>query len=342
MDARELDRPANLAANQAVEIFLGHLAGERRLSARTVEAYRRDLEGFVGHLTAHLGRILTLADLGDLKTTDFRSWMADRRRGSEGISARSLARSLSAVRTFYAYIQRRWKLENPALTLIESPKIARGKPKPVSEQAARELLRQTAEQPGEDWQKARDTAILYLLYGCGLRISEALSLTARDGRLGAALTIIGKGNKSRMVPILPVVRDAVAASAALCPFELEPDDLMFRGTRGAPLGARSVQKLMQRLRSALGLPASATPHALRHSFATHLLAHGGDLRTIQELLGHASLSTTQIYADVENSRLLTVYDQAHPRSGAGRTGAERTGAGRTGASAASANGAGTR
>ena len=315
MDARELDRPAS----QAVEIFLDHLAGERRLSARTVDAYRRDLDGFLDHITRHLGRGLKLADLAQLKTVDFRSWMADRRRGPDGISARSLARSLSAIRTFYAYLQRRWKLENPALTLIESPKIARGKPKPVSEKAALDLLKQTGDRPGEDWEKARDTAILYLLYGCGLRISEALSLKQRDRQLGAALTINGKGNKSRMVPILPVVREAVAASADLCPFPLEPDDLMFRGARGGPLGPRAVQKLMQTLRSALGLPASATPHALRHAFATHLLAHGGDLRTIQELLGHASLSTTQIYAEVENSRLLNVYDEAHPRSSKSRS-----------------------
>lgn len=315
MDARELDRPAS----QAVELFLDHLAGERRLSARTVDAYRRDLDGFLDHITRHLGRGLKLADLAQLKTVDFRSWMADRRRGPDGISARSLARSLSAIRTFYAYLQRRWKLENPALTLIESPKIARGKPKPVSEKAALDLLKQTGDRPGEDWEKARDTAILYLLYGCGLRISEALSLKQRDRQLGAALTINGKGNKSRMVPILPVVREAVAASADLCPFPLEPDDLMFRGARGGPLGPRAVQKLMQTLRSALGLPASATPHALRHAFATHLLAHGGDLRTIQELLGHASLSTTQIYAEVENSRLLNVYDEAHPRSSKSRS-----------------------
>jgi integrase/recombinase XerC len=315
MDARELDRPAS----QAVEIFLDHLAGERRLSARTVDAYRRDLDGFLDHITRHLGRGLKLADFAQLKTVDFRSWMADRRRGPDGISARSLARSLSAIRTFYAYLQRRWKLENPALTLVESPKIARGKPKPVSEKAALDLLEQTAKQPGEDWEKARDTAILYLLYGCGLRISEALSLKQRDRQLGAALTITGKGNKTRMVPILPVVREAVAASADLGPFPLEPDDLMFRGARGGPLGPRTVQKLMQTLRSALGLPASATPHALRHAFATHLLAHGGDLRTIQELLGHASLSTTQIYAEVENSRLLNVYDEAHPRSSKSRS-----------------------
>ncbi|MDG1418384.1 MAG: tyrosine recombinase XerC [Maricaulis sp.] len=315
MDARELDRPAS----QAVDLFLDHLAGERRLSARTVDAYRRDLDGFLDHITRHLGRGLKLADFAQLKTVDFRSWMADRRRGPDGISARSLARSLSAIRTFYAYLQRRWKLENPALTLVESPKIARSKPKPVSEKAARDLLKQTGDRPGEDWEKARDTAILYLLYGCGLRISEALSLKQRDRQLGAALTINGKGNKSRMVPILPVVREAVAASADLCPFPLEPDDLMFRGARGGPLGPRAVQKLMQTLRSALGLPASATPHALRHAFATHLLAHGGDLRTIQELLGHASLSTTQIYAEVENSRLLNVYDEAHPRSSRSRS-----------------------
>ena len=238
--------------------------------------------------------------------------MADRRR--DGLSPRSLARALSALRTFFAYGRRRWGLENAALTLVESPKVGRSKPKPVSEDAARALLAETAARGGKDWVQARDAAVLLLLYGCGLRISEALGLMGRDHPLSDTLRITGKGSKTRIVPALPAVRDAAARYVELCPFDLEPDQPLFRGVRGGALGARTVQSLMQDLRNRLGLAPSATPHALRHAFATHLLAHGGDLRAIQELLGHASLSTTQVYADVETTRMMSVYDQAHPRA----------------------------
>ncbi|WP_203291189.1 tyrosine recombinase XerC [Maricaulis parjimensis] len=309
MAAREL----TTALSEALGAFYAHLAGERRLADRTLDAYRRDLNGFAAFLTAHLGQTITLADLPGLKASDFRAWMADRRR--DGLSPRSLARELSAVRTLFGYLQRRWQIEIPALSLVESPKHAPSKPKPVSEDAARALIAETGARDVPDWIKARDAALLILLYGCGLRISEALSLTRSDHPMADSLRITGKGGKTRLVPVLPAVREACDAYLRLCPFAFEPDDALFRSVRGGALAARSVQALMQDLRTRLGLSRNATPHALRHAFATHLLANGGDLRAIQELLGHASLSTTQVYADVETQRLMAVYDQAHPRAG---------------------------
>jgi integrase/recombinase XerC len=310
MDARELNTPADTA----LRTFLAHLSGERRLSPRTVDAYQRDVSGLFEFLASHLGRPVTLADLIDLKTVDFRAYMADRRRGAEGISARSLARSLSAIRTFYTYAERRWGVENAALSLVEAPKISRSKPKPVSQNAAKRLLAETQHRSVDTWIQARDAAVISLLYGCGLRISEALQMTSDDVPLGEALRIVGKGNKTRIVPVLDAVRATIAHYVQICPFELSGKTPLFRGVRGGALGARSVQKLMVDLRSRLGLAPTATPHALRHSFATHLLANGGDLRAIQELLGHASLSTTQIYAEVEVSQLLSIYDNTHPRA----------------------------
>ena len=303
--------PLTLDLGEALAAFHAHLAGERRLSARTLEAYGRDLAGFAGFLAHHLGHGLTLGDLAGLKPSDLRAWMADRRR--DGLSARSLARELSAVRTFFGYVRRRWSLENTAISLVESPKLTRSKPKPVSEEAARELIAETRRTGAPDWVEARDAAVLLLLYGCGLRISEALGLTGQSRPLGDTLRVIGKGEKTRIVPVLPAVREAVERYAYLCPFDLEAGQPLFRGVRGGGLGARAIQKSMELLRNRLGLAATATPHALRHAFATHLLAHGGDLRAIQELLGHESLSTTQVYADVETSRLMAVYDQTHPR-----------------------------
>jgi len=297
---------------EALSAFLGHLAGERRLSPRTLEAYQRDLNGFGDFLLDHLGSPPDLGDLDTLTSRDFRAWMAERRRA--GLSARSLARSLSAVRTFFAYAKRRWGVDNPALSLVESPKLGRSAPKPVSENAARQILDETSARGKPDWIAARDEAVLLLLYGCGLRISEALGLTGRDYPFGDSLRIAGKGNKTRIVPVLPTVAEAAARYVSLCPHPVEREAALFRGVRGGALGARGVQTLMQELRGRLGLSDSATPHALRHAFATHLLAHGGDLRAIQELLGHASLSTTQIYADVESARLMAIYDGAHPRA----------------------------
>ena len=301
----------SLGASEALEAFLGHLAGERRLSERTLEAYRRDLSGFIDFLAGHEGCAPDLSILAALKAASFRAYMASRRR--DGLSARSLARALSAIRTFYGYLDRRWQVSNAALPLIEAPKLPRSKPKPVSEAGAKELLAEAGQLDRPDWVEARDCAVIALLYGCGLRISEALSLTGAEQRPDDSLRITGKGGKTRLVPVIAPVRDAIAEYARLAPFDLEQSSPLFRGIRGGALGARTVQKTIAELRDRLGLPATTTPHALRHSFATHLLANGGDLRAIQELLGHASLSTTQIYADVETRRLLDLYDRTHPR-----------------------------
>ncbi|MBR9824573.1 MAG: tyrosine recombinase XerC [Alphaproteobacteria bacterium] len=308
MDASKLNQPAT----DCLPLFLAHLAGERRLSARTLEAYQRDISGFLSFLSEHAGRAIALDDLFSLQARDFRAFMASRRR--EGLSPRSLARSLSAIRTFYDYLNRRFERACPALDLIEAPKTIRSKPKPVSESGARELLEEAASRELPEWVEARDIAVLSLLYGCGLRISEALGLSGADLPLGDSLRILGKGEKMRIVPLLAPVREAVERYVALAPFDLDRDHALFRGTRGGALNPRLVQKTVQELRERLGLGPSTTPHALRHAFATHLLAHGADLRSIQELLGHASLSTTQVYTDVEGQKLLDIHRQAHPRA----------------------------
>ncbi len=308
MDAPGLSQPAEAS----LPVFLAHLAGERRLSARTLDAYQRDITGFLGFLTEHRGETVMLAALAELKPADFRAFMADRRRGR--LSARSLARTLSAIRTYFDYLNRRFALTCPALDLVEAPKAIRSKPKPVSESGAQEMLEEAAARDLPDWVEARDVAILSLLYGCGLRISEALGLTGADLPLGEALRIRGKGEKTRLVPLIAPVRDAVNRYITLAPFDLDRDHALFRGVRGGGLNPRQVQKTVQDLRERLGLAPTTTPHALRHAFATHLLAHGADLRSIQELLGHASLSTTQVYTDIESRRLLDIHRQAHPRA----------------------------
>ncbi|MEO6377886.1 MAG: tyrosine recombinase XerC, partial [Caulobacteraceae bacterium] len=227
---------------------------------------------------------------------------------------RSLSQALSAIRTFHSFLDRRLGAPNAAIALVRGPKVRPGAPRPVSEDQARGMIAEPGLDPDrEDWEAASDAAVLTLLYGCGLRISEALSLKRADAPLGDTVRILGKGGKTRLVPVLPAVAEAVDAYLAAAPFGLAPEEPLFRGKRGGPLGARAVQALMARLRGRLGLPQSATPHALRHSFATHLLAAGADLRAIQELLGHASLSTTQRYTEVDAARLLDVYGKAHPR-----------------------------
>lgn len=303
---------AAIGAGAARAAFLEHLTGEKRMSPRTVEAYGRDLDRLFEFLTAHLGKAVMVSDLAGLSAADWRAFLADRRR--DGISARTLQRNLSSVRSFFAYGRRRWGLENPALGLVEAPKAPRRKPRPVSETGAKSLIAETAREGVEPWIAARDAAVLSLLYGCGLRISEALSLKGRDAPLPKTLRIAGKGGKHRIVPVLPAVAEAVEAYRTACPYGLEKDDALFRAKRGGALGARQVQADMQNLRSRLGLPSTATPHALRHAFATHLLAHGGDLRAIQDLLGHASLSTTQVYAEVEGSALMRLHQATHPRA----------------------------
>ena len=304
------------AADVAAEVvrWLAYLSDEKRMSPKTVEAYERDVRQFLGFLGEHLGRRVTLSALSRLAPLDVRAFMAARR--ADDISSRSLMRMLAGVRSFARFLERNGKGKVGALAAVRTPKLARTLPKPLSIPAARRIT-ETELRAGEErdpWILARDAAVLALLYGSGLRISEALGLARQDipGR-GDAITVTGKGNKARMVPVLAQVAKLVADYVALCPYELPADGPLFVGAQGGPLSPRVVQLAMARLRGALGLPETATPHALRHSFATHLLARGGDLRAIQELLGHASLSTTQIYTAVDTERLLEVYRSAHPR-----------------------------
>jgi integrase/recombinase XerC len=307
------------AADVAAELarWLVHLGAERRMSAKTVEAYGRDVRQFLSFLADHLGGAPSLSRLARLSPADVRSFMAARR--ADGVSGRSLMRTLAGARSFARFLERTGKGKVGALAAVRAPKVPRTLPKPLAITAAKRVadadLRAGEER--EPWVLARDAAVLALLYGSGLRISEALGLKRQDmpapGR-GDAVTVTGKGNKQRMVPVLPQVAQLVADYVSLCPNDLPADGPLFVGTRGGPLSPRIVQLAMARLRGALGLPDSATPHALRHSFATHLLARGGDLRAIQELLGHASLSTTQIYTAVDTDRLLEVYRSAHPRA----------------------------
>ncbi len=294
--------------------FCAHLAGERRLSDKTVEAYQRDISTFLGFIARHIGRPVSLGDLAALNVRDFRSYLAHRRRGTNGLSASSLARNLSSLRMFFRYIERNWSLKNNALDLIRGPKVTKPLPKPISVEASQDLIKTVDTMNPKPWISARDMSVILLMYGAGLRISEALSLRVSDVPLGDSISILGKGNKTRLIPLLPIIKQAVDTYADLCPFILEPQDSLFRGVRGGALGARSVQKNIVLLRGALGLPESMTPHALRHSFATHLLAGGGDLRTIQELLGHASLSSTQVYTDVDATSLMKIHAGAHPRA----------------------------
>jgi integrase/recombinase XerC len=297
--------------------WLAYLSTERRMSAKTVEAYERDVRQFLSFLSGHLGNRVTLAALARLKPVDVRAFMAARR--SDGIASRSLMRMLAGARSFARFLERNGKGKVGALAAVRTPKLAKTLPKPLSITTAKRVT-EAELRAGEErasWVLARDAAVLALLYGCGLRISEALGLKRKDFAPGGhvdAITVIGKGNKARMVPVLAQVASLVADYLALCPYEIAADGPLFVGAKGGPLSARVVQLAMAQLRGALGLPETATPHALRHSFATHLLTRGGDLRAIQELLGHASLSTTQIYTAVDAERLLDVYRNAHPRA----------------------------
>src|SRR5436305_8472811 len=307
------------SAEVAAELrrWLAHLGAERRMSPKTVEAYERDARQFLGFLAEHLGEQPTLKSLAAIEPRDVRAFMADRRIG--GIGSRSLMRSLAGVRSFARYLERNGKGKVGALSAVRPPKIPKTLPKPLTPASAKRLV-DTDLRAGEErepWVLARDAAVLALLYGSGLRISEALGLTREavpaHGK-GDVITVRGKGNKARMVPVLPQVLKLIAHYVAICPYDLPDEGPIFVGARGGALSPRIVQLTMARLRGALGLAETATPHALRHSFATHLLARGGDLRAIQELLGHASLSTTQIYTAVDSERLLAIYRSAHPRA----------------------------
>jgi integrase/recombinase XerC len=297
--------------------WLSHLRAERRLSPKTLEAYARDLRQCLEFLGGHWGAQVTLSRFAALEATDIRAFMAMRR--ADDIGGRSLARSLAGLRSFARFLEREGKGKVGALSAIRAPKIGKSLPKPIQMAAAKRLT-DADERAGEDrdpWIWARDAAVMALLYGSGLRISEALGLKRREipkpGE-GDVLVVTGKGNKTRMVPVLQNVLALVQDYVAMCPHPLPPEGPMFVGARGGPLKARIIQLTMERMRGVLGLPDSATPHALRHSFATHLLSRGGDLRAIQELLGHASLSTTQIYTGIDSERLLEVYRTAHPRA----------------------------
>lgn len=292
--------------------WLDTLERERRASAHTVAAYGRDVGRFISFLTEHLGNEPERKDLEALSVRDFRAFLAARRMA--GLTPRSLARSVSSLRAFFRYLERQHGLENAGISALRSPKFQPGVPRPLSKEGAEALLATATGGDAADWVQARDLAILLLLYGAGLRIAEALSLTRADAPFGDSLKVTGKRQKQRIVPVLPVIRAAVDAYLRLCPHTLDDDGPLFVGVRGGRLGPRPVQTAVARARRAIGLPETATPHALRHSFATHLLAAGGDLRTIQELLGHANLSTTQHYTEVDTARLAEVYAQAHPKA----------------------------
>ncbi|HLP68531.1 MAG TPA: tyrosine recombinase XerC [Rhizobium sp.] len=293
--------------------WLESLAGERRLADNTLEAYERDTRQFLAFLTEHLGAPPGVGDIAELRPADLRAFLATRRR--EGSGARSLGRHLAGIRSFLRHMERKGLVNAAGAGAIRSPKQPKSLPKPLTGNQAITVVQADAQLSDEPWIAARNAAVLTLLYGCGLRISEALDLPPKafDGD-DNILRVTGKGRKMRIVPLLPVVRETVESYVRLCPYHLEVDAPLFRGARGGKLQPAIIQREMQRLRSALGLPDSATPHALRHSFATHLLSGGGDLRTIQELLGHASLSTTQVYTAVDAARLLDVYEKAHPRA----------------------------
>jgi integrase/recombinase XerC len=301
---------------EAVEDWLAYIGTERQLAANTAEAYGRDIGQFLTFLAGHFNRSPDMKRLLGLNARDVRAFLAARR--AEGVGSRSLARTLSALRMFYRFLERRGYGKNDTIRAVSLPKLPHSVPKPLTAPKATALVESTdiSGVDAPEWIAARDTAVLALLYGSGLRISEALSLKRKDAPVKGRdmLRVTGKGNKTRVVPVLPIVRQAVKHYLALCPIKLGSDDPLFVGARGKQLSPRLIQLRIARARAALGLPETATPHALRHSFATHLLGAGADLRAIQELLGHASLSTTQGYTEVDRAHLLKIYDSAHPRA----------------------------
>ncbi len=296
--------------------WLASLAHERRASPHTLRAYGDDVARFIGFQAGHTGGAMTQKSLPKLSQADFRAFITSRR--SEGLGPGGVQRALAAVRSFYKFLAKEGILENAAARSIRTPRVRRGLPRPISAVDAGRAIEEAGTHKIE-WMGARDAALLTLLYGAGLRISEALGLKRGDIPLGETLTVVGKGRKERSIPVLPLVASALADYAAQIPFSGAPSSPLFLSRRGLPMSAREAQALMQRLRGALGLPEKATPHALRHSFATHILQGGGDLRSVQELLGHASLSTTQVYTAMDTAALLATYSKAHPR-GASRKG----------------------
>lgn len=297
---------------EALQRWLAELSAVGGRAPKTVNAYRTDVSGFLAFLQVHLGDAAGSVVLGKLATRDMRAWMAHER--GRGVSARSLARSLSAVKNFVGWVAEREGFDPSTVLMTRSPRFQNKLPRPLDVSAARAMIDTVELQATTDWVARRDAAVVTLLYGCGLRISEALALTGDALPLGDVMRIVGKGGKERIVPVIPAARRTIDTYAESCPFDLEGAVPLFRGVRGGTLNPRLVQKVMEKARAQLGLPATATPHAMRHSFATHLLNAGGDLRSIQELLGHASLSTTQAYTAVDAARLMEVYKAAHPRA----------------------------
>ncbi|MDU8911379.1 tyrosine recombinase XerC [Aestuariicoccus sp. MJ-SS9] len=301
------------AARDALENWLAAARALKGASENTLTAYRGDVIDFIAFLTAHKAEPQGLTPLASITTRDMRSYLAHLSR--DGASPRSMARKLSAVKSFYRWLAEREGFEPTAVLLARAPKFQKKLPRPLTEDAARAMIDTVETQSQKSWIGARDAAVITLLYGCGLRISEALGLTGRDLPLGETLRITGKGGKERIVPVLPIARRAVDTYTRLCPHPIDPATPLFLGARGGKLNPRLIQKVTERARMQLGLPATATPHAMRHSFATHLLSAGGDLRAIQELLGHASLSTTQAYTSVDQVHLMRVYEATHPKAG---------------------------
>jgi integrase/recombinase XerC len=298
------------SADELLKIWLSSLKHERRASPNTLRAYGDDVARFLKFQREHLGGNVTEHALSKLRPADIRAFIATRR--GEGLGAGGVQRALAAIRGFYKFLAREGILENAAPRAVRTPRLKRGLPRPLSEVDARRAIDEAGAHDVE-WLGARDAALLTLLYGAGLRISEALSLKRGDVPLAETLTILGKGRKERVVPVLPLLREAIGDYAAKIPFTAAPSAPLFLSRRGKPMSAREAQALMQRLRGRLGLTERATPHALRHSFATHLLQGGGDLRSVQELLGHASLSTTQTYTAIDMRQLMETYQKAHPR-----------------------------
>jgi integrase/recombinase XerC len=311
-DVPEIPMEAEPGLTEAARTWLGRLSHERRSSPQTVLAYGRDIADFCRFLTEHLGYRPGLQDLEALRPADFRSYLAHRH--GRGLARSSTARAMSSLRGLFRHLERVGLAANAAIHGVRTPKVPKSVPKALDEVQAKEAVDTVGELSDETWIGKRDVAVLTLLYGCGLRIGEALGLDRREAPDGDAMTVTGKGQKQRLVPVLPVVRSAIADYLAACPYDAGDAGPLFFGARGGRLNPGIVQRQVRRLRVLLGLPETATPHALRHSFATHLLAGGGDLRTIQELLGHASLSTTQRYTDVDSAHLLAVYEKAHPRA----------------------------
>ena len=297
------------------ELIQKWLASEVEAAGRsdnTYKSYHNDVKGFCEFLQGYYGNALTLTDLKNIDRKVLRSWMAYER--NRGISSRSLARELSSLKNFYRWLGEEYNFDNTFIETAKSPRFRSKFPRPISEKGTQEVLEYLGSKSEVPWVATRDVAIISLLYGCGLRISEALALTQKVLPLADSIRIVGKGKKERVVPVIPYCQQAVAEYARLCPFISKPKDPLFFGVRGGKLNQRTVRKVMERARISLGLPSNSTPHSLRHSFATHILNAGGDLRVIQDLLGHSSLSTTQAYTKVETSRLMEVYRSAHPRA----------------------------